>query len=670
LKKSKVVSVIIVSYNVRGFLGSLITSLHRALHDIDSEIIVVDNASDDDTVDFLKRNYPDVRLIENRTNVGFGKANNQGVRISVGEYLLLINPDAIVEENTVREMLDFCRHHPDAGASSCKVLNADGSLQKSCRRGFPTPWVAFTKISGLGTLFPKSRIFGRYNLTYLNPEEVHEVDAIGGSFMFIPRKVFLEVGGFDEDYFMYGEDIDLCYKIKKAGYKVYYTPQTSAIHFKGESTRRSNINQTYEFYRAMAVFVEKRYGANTLLSFSLKLAIFLNRQTRQLFNFIRRIAPTIVDFSISVIAMFIGEFVKHHRLFAIPAYGMPWFYIAPGIVLTVLGIGLGIYGENKFSFRLTLLSSFLSFLLFSSLTFFVKSFAFSRLIVLIASGIMMVVIPGWRLVYQLKGSADRSRHPFLGRRTLVVGTDEKAIELIKKIRGKVSMGYDIVGIVSENNDGGVSPIGNIEERDGQFFSPLGIRIVGNLSELPRLVREKKIDDVLFASGGISYTQVLQAIVNTKNSGVSFKLVPDTMDVIIGKTYVNGLADVPLVDIDYNINKTRNKIIKRLFDVVFAICGMIILFPIARLKKETPIWRVFKKLPLVLVGKLSVVGRSEYYPRGSDDVFGKIGITGVVQLNRGQYLSDDEVEKLYVYYARNQSFWLDIEIVAKSFLQMF
>ncbi len=655
------VSVVIVSFNVKGFLENLLASLRRALAGIDSEIIVVDNSSDDDTVECVRRDFPEVKLVENRTNVGFGKANNQGVKISSGEFLLLINPDAVVEENTIKEMLAFSNLHPEAGATSCKVLNADGTLQKPCRRGFPTPWVAFTKISGLSAVFPRTKLFGRYNLTYLNPDEVHEVDAIGGSFMFIPRRIFDEVGGFDEDYFMYGEDIDLCYKIKKAGYKVYFTPQTTAIHFKGESTRRSNINQTYEFYRAMSVFVEKRYGAATLLSYSLKLAIFFNRQTRLLFHFVEEISPALLDFGVTVLAMFAGEFLKHQRLFEIPSYGKPWFYIAPGIVFVMFGISFGIYGENKLSIRLSFLTTLLTFLFFSSLTFFFKEFAFSRLIVLIACFIMALVIPGWRLIYQLRSSVSSPRHPFFGKKTLVVGTDSKAMELIRKIRAKISMGYDIVGIVSEEKD--LKWLG-AENR------LLGIRVVGTLADLPALIRERKIDDVLFASGQISYSQVLRAIANTQNSAVSFKLVPDTMDVIIGKTYVDGLADVPLVDIDYNISRPRNKVMKRWFDLLFSVGGLVILSPSMLLKKDGPVGRVFRKLPAVLSGRLSVVGRSESYPKWSDEIFGKIGITGVVQLNRGQSLSDEEVEKLYVYYARNQSFWLDLEIIAKSFLQMF
>lgn len=650
------VSVIIVSYNVRGFLENLLASLRPSLLGIASEIIVVDNSSDDDTVEFVRREFPEVKLIENRINAGFGKANNQGVKIASGEYLLIINPDAIVQEDTVKEMVAFMSTHPDAGAASCKVLNADGTLQKTCRRGFPTPWVAFTKITGLSSLFPKSRTFGKYNLTYLDPGQTHEVDAIGGSFMFIPRKVFTEVGGFDEDYFMYGEDIDLCYKIKKAAYKVYYTPQTTAIHFKGESTRRSGINQTYEFYRAMNVFVGKRYGPGTLLSRLLNVAIVINRQTLSFIKFLRKVSPMVIDFCISLLAVFAGELFRTHRFFVIPAYGRPFVYLGPGIAFILFGVGFGIYGENKFSIRLSFLSTLLTFLLFSSLTYFFKEFAFSRLIVLVACLIMALIIPGWRLIYQLRTSVGVSRHPVFGRRTLVVGTDDRAVGLIKKIRGKISMGYEIVGIVSEG-----------EQQEGRL---LGIKIVGLLSDLPRIIRERKIDEVIFASGKISYSQMLLAISNVNRSGVSLKLVPDAIDVIVGKTRVDGLADVPLIDIDYNISRTRNKVLKRVFDIGFGMVSLTFLLPVALTKRSTPLRRIFEKLPQVLSGRLSVVGRSEYYPQGNEDVFGKVGITGVVQLNRGQSLSDEEVEKLYVYYAKNQSIWLDLEIIAKSFLQLF
>ena len=369
----------------------------------------------------------------------------------------------------------------------------------------------------------------------------------------------------------------------------------------------------------------------------------------------REVWPILLDFAVTVIAMFVGEFLRSHRIYSIPSYGRPYFYIAPGIAFVLLGMSFGLYRENKYSFRFSVLTGLLTFLLFSSLTYFFKEFAFSRLIVLIASVIMLVVLPGWRLLYQLRTSVGASRHPLFGRKTLIVGMDQRAVELIKKIRGRVSMGYDIVGVVAED--------ATAETR------VLGIKVVGTLAELPKVIRERKIDDVVFASGRISYSQVLQAVASVKDPGISFKLVPDTMDVIIGKTYVDGLADIPFVDIDYHLHRARNITAKRAFDVMFAIAGLVILWPATLTRKNNTLRRVYMKLPRVLSGEISTVGRSEYHPRGSEELFGKIGITGVVQLNRGQSLSEEEVEKLYVYYARNQSLWLDLEIIARSVLQL-
>ncbi len=649
------VSVIVVSYNVREFLANLLKSLKLALKGIDSEIIVVDNASEDDTVPYLKKNYPDLIVIENNFNLGFGKANNQAARIAHGEYILLINPDAVVEENTVREMLNFMKAYPDAGAAGCKILNADGTLQKACRRSFPTPWVAFTKISGLSSIFPRSKIFGRYNLTYLDEGTVHEVDAISGSFMFIPRKVFQEVGGFDEDYFMYGEDLDLCYKIKEAGYRVYYNPSTSIIHFKGQSTRRGRINHTLEFYRAMRIFVDKRYGRRSFLSALLKAAILWAKLMKTLVELLVKAVPLIVDFSISVVSIIIGEYLRTRKIFAIPHYAVPYFYILPGFVLLLLGNFFGIYRQNRFSLRYSGLATFLTFLILSSFTYFFKQFAFSRFIILAASLIMFIAIPGWRLLYQTMSSLRAIKHPAFGRRTVIVGSDERATDLIRKIRGKFSMGYEIIGVVSE------------DRRD--LDQILGIRVLGSLNDLAAIIDDWRVEDVIFASSRISYSQILQAVGRAHNSSVNFKLVPDTLDVIIGKTQVDGLSEIPFVNIEYKLNNSINKISKRLFDILFASCGLILLLPAVFAENSSRLHRIYAKLPLVFRGEWSVVGRSEYYPIGDSNLFGKFGLTGVVQLNRGHDLSHEEVEKLYIYYAKNQSLALDIEIVLKSFLQL-
>ncbi len=271
------VSVITVNYNVKEFVLNLVISLKKALINFSYEIIVVDNASQDGSVEYLKEKFTDVTVIANSKNVGFGKANNQALEISKGKYILLINPDAIVREDTFTKMISFFERTKEAGLAGCKVLNPNGTLQLACRRGFPGPWTSFTKVSGLSTIFPKSKLFAKYNLTYLDENKTYEVDAISGSFMMLKRDVYEKVGGFDPDFFMYGEDLDLCYRIQKAGYKVYYVHDTEVIHYKGESTKRSSIDETKMFYDAMQIFVKKHLSTSFIVTFVLGVAINLRK---------------------------------------------------------------------------------------------------------------------------------------------------------------------------------------------------------------------------------------------------------------------------------------------------------------------------------------------------------------------------------------------------------
>ena len=230
-------SIIIVNYNVRDFLRQSLESLQKSVQHLQSEIIVVDNASDDGSIEMLRSEFETVKIITNQTNIGFGKANNQAMQIAKGKYFLLINPDTLVQEDTISILHNYLENNKQVGFVGCKILNADGTLQLPCRRSIPTPWVAFSKIVGLSRLFPKSKLFAKYNLTYLDENEITEVDALSGSFMMLPREIFETVGGFDEQYFMYGEDLDLCYRAKKNGWKVIYNPSTQIIHSKGRGRR-------------------------------------------------------------------------------------------------------------------------------------------------------------------------------------------------------------------------------------------------------------------------------------------------------------------------------------------------------------------------------------------------------------------------------------------------
>ena len=255
----KKISIIIVSYNVREFLIHALESINKALKNIPHEIIVVDNASVDGSVQAVSKHFPNVNLVANDKNIGFSAANNIGIKNASGEFVVLINPDTLVQEDTFLKLLEFMNSTSEAGGATCKILNPDGSFSIDSRHSVPKPSTALWKFLGLNKLFPKSKIFGRYNLTFLDPDETYPVDAISGSFMFLRKKAIEETGLLDEDYFMYCEDIDYCYRLNKKGWKVYYVPTTSIIHYKGESTKKTNVDYVINFNKSLYLFYKKHF---------------------------------------------------------------------------------------------------------------------------------------------------------------------------------------------------------------------------------------------------------------------------------------------------------------------------------------------------------------------------------------------------------------------------
>ncbi|MFC1553722.1 glycosyltransferase family 2 protein [candidate division KSB1 bacterium] len=258
-------SIIIVSYNAKDYLEKALLTVQFAVSGFSSEIFVVDNASDDGSPDMIKEKFPDVILIENNVNTGFARANNAALKRSEGKFILLLNPDTIVKENTFKIVFKAFEEYPEAGAAGCKILNEDGSLQLSCRRSIPTPWITFTRMLGLSRIFPQSRIFAKYNLTYLDADEVAEVEALSGAFIMVRREVLDKTGYLDEQFFMYGEDLDWCYRISQAGYKIIYYPKTSITHYKGRSTDMKTWAQVKVFYEAMSKFSAKHFRNYSVL---------------------------------------------------------------------------------------------------------------------------------------------------------------------------------------------------------------------------------------------------------------------------------------------------------------------------------------------------------------------------------------------------------------------
>jgi len=268
-------SVIIVSYNVRHYLQQCLDSLHRSLEGVDAEIFVVDNHSKDDTVGFLKGQKGRVRFIASNNNNGFAKANNMAIRKTTGEYVLLLNPDTIVGEDTIKTCLEFMDAHKDAGGVGVRMLKCDGTNAIESRRGLPSPMTAFYKMCGLCAKFPRSHRFGKYYMGYLPWDEPAKIEVISGAFCMVRRKALNKAGLLDEEFFMYGEDIDLSYRLLKCGYDNWYVP-TKILHYKGESTQKSSFRYVHVFYEAMLIFLRKHYGHQSFwLNIPIKTAIYI-----------------------------------------------------------------------------------------------------------------------------------------------------------------------------------------------------------------------------------------------------------------------------------------------------------------------------------------------------------------------------------------------------------
>ena len=267
-------SVVIVNYNVKHFLEQCLNSLEQAAIDIDHEVIVVDNASTDGSTEYITSRFPNIKWMACRENNGFSKGNNIAIAQAKGEYILLLNPDTIVTKEAIEGCVEFMETHADAGACGVYMQRTDGTFAPESRRALPTPYVAFCKMSGLSSLFPKSRKFGRYYMQYLNKEEINPIEIISGAYMMLRRSTIEKTGTLDESFFMYGEDIDLSYRILKEGYSNYYLPYR-ILHYKGESTNKSTYRYVHTFYRAMQLFFKKHYSHYSLLvSLPINIAIW------------------------------------------------------------------------------------------------------------------------------------------------------------------------------------------------------------------------------------------------------------------------------------------------------------------------------------------------------------------------------------------------------------
>ncbi|HNW60585.1 MAG TPA: glycosyltransferase [bacterium] len=683
-------SIIIVSYNVREFLEQALISIERALGNLDSEIFVVDNNSMDGSPEFVRRHFPAVRLIANTENVGFARANNQAIAIARGRFICLINPDTIVQEDTFTTLLAFFETHPQAGLLGCKILNPDGTLQLACRRSFPTPWVAFAKIAGLAALFPSSRLFGRYNLTYIDENATCEVEAISGSFMLLRREVIDQVGMLDDAFFMYGEDLDFCFRIHSAGWKIIYVPATRIIHFKGESSKRSPFEQRRLFYEAMRLFVNKHFGRNRawIPSWALVNAIRLRALASFCGALLSRAAWPLLDLVLMSLSLAAAIYFRFAPRF-------PWdaFLIVHAIYSTIWLMALAAQGSYN-SWRLSVARSGLAVLtglvINSAITFFFKTIGFSRLVVLYAGALNLALLPGWRLllklVAQFQGRLFGKKMAPLGlHRTVILAGDlDSCAALSARLQRRLDPLYTIRAIVVPHG--------------GEVESTLhNIPVYAGLPHLNELLRREKVQEVIFTTDRLPYQEMLAVISGSTGAGVSFKLVPSSMDVIIGKASVEYIEDVPLMEIQYRLHSPVQRLLKRSCDLLLSSLLLLLFWPVwiwLRLVRglrqkgveyrdgrarpfrvqewDVPAgtrcwWLILPWLAAIFRGTMSFVGPQPL--RGPADAplawSLRPGLTSLEETGLAKPPSPEERERSRLFYLKNYSPFLDAEILIKS-----
>lgn len=551
-------SVVIPSYNTRELMEQALRTVAEASEGLRVQVIVVDNASRDGSPEMVEARFPGAELIRNDRNLGFGGANNIAFRRVKGRHVLLLNSDTIVRADTLRALVEFMDAHPEAGAAGCKILNPDGTLQLDCRRGFPTPSAAFCKLTGLSRLFPRSRRFARYNLTYLDPEETNEVDALSGSCMIVRRRVLEEVGGFDEDYFMYGEDLDWCYRMRQAGWKIYYVPATQIIHFGGASGRGESMRIQFRKNAAMSIFVRKhmRDRYRFFPAWLLRAGILAYGLYSFLGPLARNLALPVLDGLLFLLAVRLALLVRYHadllpliaalerigrglgldvtptRWVAPPDYtDFQWLlvYVVPVAIWSACFFALGLWDRRRYAPGIAALGVTLGFAAVVTTAFFFKDYSFSRLAAGAAWACSLALVAGWRLGARWLTRSTSGRR--LGRRRLLMaGTDPALRQFVEFVQARGGLDCQIVGFA-----------GGREER-GRILS--GAPVLGLLEDLGGLVREYDVDEVLFSADTV--TDALGRARGRWRRSPRRRLVPGGLAGLV--TAPESVDDLPLVDI--------------------------------------------------------------------------------------------------------------------------
>jgi GT2 family glycosyltransferase len=632
-------SIIIVNYNVKYFLAHCLLSLQRAIINMQTEIIVVDNASSDGSVEMLQQNFPWVISIANDKNVGFAKANNQAVEIAKGKYILYLNPDTIVPEDCFEKCFAYMEQNEKTGALGCRLIDGKGSFLPESKRGFPSAWVAFCKIVGLSHLFKKSRIFNRYHVGYISEMSVSEVDVLVGCFMWCRKSVIDKVGSFDETYFMYGEDIDLSYKIKQAGFANVYFPDTTVIHYKGESTKKGSMNYVRMFYQAMIIFAKKHFKGSQKGAFVLLIhvAIYLRAFIAFIARIIGVVRVPLIDSLILLASLFITKLVWIKNVKTSTHYSnqlLIGFFVAY-ILTWVLSVYFNGGYDKPYKSARVLRGMFMGGII--TLAFYgllPEEIRFSRGITVLGALLGTILLITWRKALFYLGVKEMEDESEVNNKVILVGDAQDENE-VKQLLSQAYVTKNIIGLVS--------PSMNREQYQ-----------LATYDYLQPIAKVYEANEIIFVQHQLSFKQIIDAM-QLCGKALIYKIHSKGTDSIIGSNSKDTAGDLYTTELTFQISTQQSKRNKRLVDVVCAFIFLVaspILFWFSEKKKS-----YFSNHILVLEGDKTYVGYS-------DEQFPKLkpSLLDVFPIIPNFNIPSDNQEHLNWLYAKNYSSWIDIKII--------
>jgi GT2 family glycosyltransferase len=653
-------SVIIVNYNVRHFLEQCLFSVQKATEALCKnarastagassgtvETIVLDNNSSDNSITYLYSRFPEIRFVANHENIGFAKACNQGVALARGEYILFLNPDTIVPEDCFIKCLAFFESHPDAGALGIKMLDGSGCFLKESKRSFPSPLTSLFKLFGLARIFPRSKVFSRYHLGNLDENHDHEVDVLAGAFMMVKKEVLDKIGGFDEIFFMYGEDVDLSYRIQKAGYKNYYFSGSSIIHFKGESTKKGSLNYVKLFYNAMSIFVRKHYGGGKagIFVFLIHSAIWFRAAMTAVGHAILRIGLPLLDaglilFSFWVMKNFWNEYIRpdthyENRLLWISFPVFTVFYL-------VVAYYAGLY--DKWYKRSELVGSTLiaTVVLLAGYALLPEHYRFSRGIILFGALLSFVLISllRWVLLQTrvISTGVIKEEHP----NTLIVGSPEEYDTTLQLMR-EAGLRERVLGRVSVDND--------------------DLSGIGSWKKMHLLAGAIPFREVIFCEGKLSFKDIIGAT-QSLPAQTAMKFHAKGSHSIVGSHSKDKSGEFVSKQHVFKLAYPHNRRLKRLIDIVTALAGLIT-FPLHLVILKRP-FSFFANCFAVLFMQKTWVGYTtaeKILPRLRKGVIACNGIP----LTRKQQLPAESLQMVDYWYARDYTPINDLRLIKNAY----